>query len=223
MNAPSQAPAPRTPSSLYLLWRNLTGGREGCPRKRFFLTLLLAAALLDVSSHFQLASQISAMMELQDSALDLLPPLVALLSIIPLILGQLASGIFQRNLSFLTTQLGCWQDLPMGEFLPESGGYVAGSGMPPVVFFSSALVVIVVGCIAFELGRRRLRDAGRSPWHLLAGLWYLLMDLLGWMGLFQGWDASLCLSLFSHLLGNLGGFWLLYLYCQPTRRTPPAP
>ncbi len=202
--------APR--NTLQSLWLALTGGEAGCPRKRFFISLLPAAALLGFLSSLHIPSLFEGMKAHQDSFLFLL--LLSTLNWVGNVLGSIACN----PLTALGLELG-----RRGVYIPLQEQFLPGGWLHAFSLYLVPFAALCAGVVSFCLAWRRLSDAGYSHWHLLAGLtplplWYVFCVLLEVPGN----------SVSDFLLCNLGSFWLLYLYCQPTAvqadaPTPPAP
>ncbi len=189
------------PSCLRRLGYALTGGEGGCPRRRFFISYGVAILVLDAAAAVALpciAGRLPSQMGMLDAVLSFLCSVCMALALL--------------TNSLITYLPADWllPDIPMlsgADAEPYARLYALG-------FYLSVPLSIAAGLVVFTLACRRLKDAGRSRWHLLAGLtpfvWAAAGYLLGqapevyaghWFGFF-----------FCHL----GAFWLLYLYCRPS-------
>ncbi len=194
-------------SSLRRLWLALTGGEQGCPRKRFFLTILPVATVEVIATKCYIASQATALFT------HGYPTLAGILLAPCLFLSNVGAGLFKDNISLIFRACGLWEKIPLPESQPDMG-YMPGTGLSPLWVIPCALVLLLSSSVLIGLVLRRLRDAGCSRWNLLAGLWSTLFFLLStFCTLFPSADAF-----FAELIVfNLGNLWLLWIYCQPTR------
>ncbi len=202
----------KTKDALRRTWLTLTGGADGCARTRFFLSMLAAATLHALAVRFLSASMMPTVFSLGWGM-----EFVAIFTLPPMILSGIAGGIFGDAILLLFSKLGILKLIPLPEMLP--GGLVAG--LSPAYYFISAPVVILSGCVIFGLAWRRLRDAGYSPWNLLAGLWMAVM-----FGFYTLVGEGVLGTCGDWVLYHLGDLWLLWLYCRPTHKEdalPPAP
>ncbi len=171
----------------------LIGGEAGCPRRRFFSHMLVVAVLL----HLCTPAFFGAFLP-QQGRVPLLPEVnmgdiaFALVTMLSALLGTFSGGPFLEVLSCLSSVA----DLSVRFSSPALNIYLCGG------------VVLLSGVVTFLLACRRLQDAGRSRWNLLAGVTYFL------------WPAVLPFggAVLYYVLCNLGGLWLLYLYSRPSRR-----
>ncbi len=193
-----------TPPEIIALRRflySLVGGEQGCPRRRFFLCMAVAVMLAVAAAPVCISEVMPPQIGTGALEIGRLNPshlIFTLLVALCILLAHVSGGLFM--------QLADWFSIAMGAELSFSSAslniYLCGS------------VAMVAGLVIFVLGCRRLRDAGFSRWNLLASLTYIIWPLLLGNGL-------ICIA-----LQNLGGLWLLWLYCKPTRQLnglPPAP
>ncbi len=208
-------PPPRTARGL---WLALTGGAEGCPRKRFFISLALCLVLDKIIAFPMEFCAAHSFSPLQDAPILLLLPLFLwFLSVtVGAMLGALAAYTPDEILSL---PLNACELLPPALPVPEmlDAPAIPGNWLHVVVFCVFFTMMALTGLISFGLAWRRLKDAGYSRKHLLAGLWPLLVFNAAYCHLlpdFRELPGGLVLAFF---LRNLGGLWLLWLYCKPTQ------
>ncbi len=189
-----------TPPEILALRRGLyalVGGERGCPRKRFFISMAVAALPIVLG----IAPLFGELLPAQDS------------------IATYEIGIGDMLMAFFAMLSGLMAHVAGGLFIQLEGwiAYVANLGFipgsPVLRIYGFGTLILISGVVMFILGCRRLRDAGYSRWNLLAGLSYML------------WPSMVGSMLLCTILQNLGGFWLLWLYTRPTKTTelPPPP
>ncbi len=203
-----------SPTRLRSCWLALTGGKDGCPRKRFFISMLLVCSINTIATHVQLAGllQLGSSLELMTGIL------LNILILPPLVLRTIVGSFFTDNMFNLFRELGMWELIPFPELLPGGVMIAQGTGIPPLCTAFSIILAIATGCIEFGLAWRRLCDAGICRWHLLAGIWGPLVSALNF---FMN-KGVLTNPTGDWFLYHLGGLWLLWLYCQPSRTPLPS-
>ncbi len=181
---------------LRTLWTRCMGGRRGCPRRWFFpgiaglYLLLVPLILLYVELAFKLGWGVTRGIFFTIQALTLVP------------------------LPLLSTPAGLAGVAAMDAATAMEAGAImelAPAAMAEIALFAvltCALLLLLVFLYALVL--LRLRDAGKSPLHLLAGclpaLGLLLTNVTMW-------------SLPLYWTGLAGGsLWLFIVYCLPGRR-----
>ncbi len=192
-NPEESNPTPPEILALRRLFFFLIGGEGGCPRERFFPLMLLATTLVVLAQPHFIAELIPGQ-NMQGSMFDMG------FADIPLLLGVLLAQAASCLSGGLFLQVLGWLSYACGGPLP-------GFESPALNLYLGGIVLLLFGSQMFILACRRLRDAGYSRWHLLAGFTYALFPAMIPFG--GVWLYT--------LLSNLGGLWLLWLYTRPTR------
>ncbi len=171
------------------------------------------------------ATQFSAYRQPEDSSFFWLQLLLTVLTSLAMLLGETSAGLFTVVYARLSHYLGFTFELPHPVQDPHGGIHLVGTELPSICYPLCCIVLILACLVAFCLAWRRLRDAGYSPWHLPVGLWACLVDgvvFLGWLNDAFYWCSFLPgWPLIFFVFRNLGRFWLLYLFCKPTREPTP--
>ncbi len=187
-----------TPPEILALKRGLyalVGGEQGCPRRRFFISMAVAALLAAPAG----APFLGEFLPQPDTDgfsfpdIHFIDIIFALFTNLSIMFGTLAGGLFSQ----------------LAEELYRLLGLNFSFGSAALNIYVCGTLLLLTGVTMFILGCRRLRDAGRSRWHLLAGMSYMLVPSVvgSWL---------LCV-----ILQNLGGLWLLYLYTRPSSKAAP--
>ncbi len=183
-----------TPPEILALKRgllSLVGGEQGCPRKRFFISMAVAALpiVLFLAPFFDtfLAEDMDAIPAYESGLGGILLAFSAMLSSLS---GHVAGGLF--------IHLEGW---PF-----DAAGLNLAPASPALRIYGCGTLILISGVVMTILACRRLRDAGYSRWNLLAGLTYVL------------WPSMVGSALLCTILQNLGGLWVLRLYCKPTHQ-----
>ncbi len=195
------------PLRLRRVWFALCGGSRGCPRKRFFISLLLALTLTSLLLRYgYFPCAMAHILHADASNIQLcLDMLLGLLQGVLGIMATVAAGSIDGALGYLLRWVLAWvPGIPCAEEAPAAYTWACS-----LVFYICFPLYIVLCSVIVTLCWRRLKDAGRSVWHLCAGLTCVAGGLMSF--LMDSWGGL------QWFLSNLGGFWLLYLYCQPTR------
>ncbi len=213
---PENTPMP-APRSARGLWLALTGGAEGCPRKRFFISLALCLVLEKIISFPMEFCAAHSFSPLQDVPILLLLPLFLwFLSVtVGVMLGMVAAYTPDDILRLPLDACGL---LPPGLPIPEmlQAPAIPGSWLHVVGFCIFFTLIGLTWLISFGLAWRRLKDAGVSRWHLLAGLWPLLLFIAAYCHLLPDFHKLPGCLVLVFFLRNLGGLWLFWLWCKPT-------
>ncbi len=213
-----------SPRLLRRLWLVLTGGSRGCSRGRFFLSLQVACCLMALMYPLMFISYFSALNGCDGLGLRFwLTAALSLLGGLANTLGGVSASLFSSHLSTLFTELGWYQAFPPQPVYRAGSDLLLEVGIPAWSFYVATPLLALAGFVAFGLAWRRLRDAGVSRWHLLAGLWGFGIDAL--LMVFPDSAQALVQALpfgkwISYLIWHLGGLWLLYLYCKPSMLAP---
>ncbi len=212
----TQAPTTPPQQTLRRLWLSLTGGELGCPRKRFFISLVLLYGLFRLGGSFFFDSSLATIAR-HGAGHSMLLLLVDMGITFCVSIGSCLFTVAEAPLKPFVALL--YHALEGLGYQPSSTDVVQALSTPGSVwavlgFYASCVLMLLCGALSFGLAWRRLADAGCSRWHLLAGLYPLL-----WLG------AAQCQLLPDFRLIPCGMLlaWLLVIYCRPTRQESPAP
>ncbi len=192
---------------LLSIWLQLTGGEQGCSRRRFALTMLMAYGLyylvLPRFAHCCVCVETSGQLgafPLFTSAVFILVMVLAALSLLLAFLPFSPLALLGNEHTFYDTyQMIQGKSVSVADLPAEMWLYWVG-------FILGALAMLLAGSVVFGAAWRRLKDAGRSPLYLLLGLTYLL-----------GFDSG-GYSVEAAGVYLLGPLWLIILFSQPSRK-----